>query len=36
VTLRSDARTLTDEDVAKFLQRVERELAAAGAELRRV
>lgn len=35
VTLRSDARTLTDEDVAKFLQRVERELGAAGAELRR-
>jgi phenylalanyl-tRNA synthetase beta chain len=35
VTLRSDARTLSDEDVAKFLQRVERELAAAGAELRR-
>lgn len=35
VTLRSDGRTLTDEDVAKFLQRVERELAAAGAELRR-
>jgi phenylalanyl-tRNA synthetase beta chain len=36
VTLRSDARTLSDEDVAKFLQRVERELGAAGAELRRV
>jgi len=36
VTLRSDARTLTDEDVAKFIQRVERELAAAGAELRRI
>ncbi len=35
VTLRSDARTLTDEDVAKFLQRVERELSSAGAELRR-
>ncbi|MBK7642051.1 MAG: hypothetical protein IPJ19_03215 [Planctomycetes bacterium] len=34
--MRSDARTLTDEDVAKYLQRVERELAHAGAELRRV
>ena len=36
VTLRSDARTLTDEDVAKYLQRVERELGTAGAELRKL
>jgi phenylalanyl-tRNA synthetase beta chain len=36
VSLRSDARTLSEEDIAKFLQRVERELAGLGAELRRV
>lgn len=35
VLLRSDARTLTDQDVAKFLERVERELKTVGAELRR-
>lgn len=35
VLLRSDARTLTDQDVAKFLERAERELASAGGELRR-
>ncbi len=35
VLLRSDARTLTDQDVAKFLERVERDLKTAGAELRR-
>ena len=35
VLLRSDARTLTDQDVAKFLERVEREVQAIGGELRR-
>ncbi|MFN0243723.1 MAG: phenylalanine--tRNA ligase subunit beta [Planctomycetota bacterium] len=35
VSLMSDARTLTDQDVKKFLERVEREVAAIGGELRR-
>lgn len=35
VSLMSDARTLTDQDVKKFLERVEREIAAIGGELRR-
>jgi len=35
VLLRSDARTLTEQDVAKFLERVEREVQQAGGELRR-
>jgi phenylalanyl-tRNA synthetase beta chain len=35
VTLQSDARTLTDQDVAKFLERMEREASALGGELRR-
>jgi phenylalanyl-tRNA synthetase beta chain len=35
VTLLSESRTLTDQDVAKFLERVEKESAALGGELRR-
>ena len=35
VTLQSDSRTLTDQDVAKFLERVEREVGTLGGELRR-
>jgi phenylalanyl-tRNA synthetase beta chain len=35
VTLQSDSRTLSDQDVAKFLERVEREFQALGGELRR-
>ncbi len=35
VVLASDARTLTDQDEAKFLQRLEREAAELGGELRR-
>jgi phenylalanyl-tRNA synthetase beta chain len=35
VTLISESRTLTDQDVAKFLERAERELATLGGELRR-
>ena len=35
VELLSDARTLTDQDVAKFLERVAREVQTLGGELRR-
>jgi phenylalanyl-tRNA synthetase beta chain len=35
VTLMSESRTLTDQDVAKFLERAEREFSALGGELRR-